>query len=364
MFSQLVSRIIILVLGNLYPAYASFKAVKSKNAREYARWMMYWIVFAIFAVLENFTDIFLSWFPFYYELKILFVVWLLLPTFKGSSFIYRKLLHPYLVKNEQEIDQYIERSKELGSQALVTLGKQGIDVAQRTIAQKGPVWRSVSAQYLDQIMSNRDIDYNAEDQTDSSEVISQRVASRVPSKQRAIPSSTARDQQPQIRHRTNSQGHITQPQSAATGGNYLHPHSTDENIRNHSYVTQTQSLQPDDFIHIERSPNNKNNNNNTKMSNKLASTDVGFNNENEVFEPQQFSNNYVSRQQMNGEYFDNAYLTHDDSIAVDQVQKPISSSATRSNATRSRPGAESYIKKRTQPIVARTISNARPGRNL
>ena len=135
-------------------------------------------------------------------------------------------------------------------------------------------------------------------------------------------------------------GHITQPQSAATGGNYLHPHSTDENIRNHSYVTQTQSLQPDDFIHIERSPNNKNNNNNTKMSNKLASTDVGFNNENEVFEPQQFSNNYVSRQQMNGEYFDNAYLTHDDSIAVDQVQKPISSSATRSNATRSRPGAE------------------------
>ncbi|XP_063715645.1 receptor expression-enhancing protein 1-like isoform X3 [Symsagittifera roscoffensis] len=205
MFSQLVSRIIILVLGNLYPAYASFKAVKSKNAREYARWMMYWIVFAIFAVLENFTDIFLSWFPFYYELKILFVVWLLLPTFKGSSFIYRKLLHPYLVKNEQEIDQYIERSKELGSQALVTLGKQGIDVAQRTIAQKGPVWRSVSAQYLDQIMSNRDIDYNAEDQTDSSEVISQRVASRVPSKQRAIPSSTARDQQPQIRHRTNSQ---------------------------------------------------------------------------------------------------------------------------------------------------------------
>ena len=76
------------------------------------------------------------------------------------------------------------------------------------------------------------------------------------------------------------------------------------------------------------------------MSNNLASTDVGFNNENEVFEPQQFSNNYVSRQQMNGEYFDNAYLTHDDSIAVDQVQKPISSSATRSNATRSRPGAE------------------------
>ena len=30
-----------------------------------------------------------------------------------------------------------------------------------------PLWRSVSAQYLDQIVSNRDIDYNAEEQTNS-----------------------------------------------------------------------------------------------------------------------------------------------------------------------------------------------------
>ncbi|XP_075238887.1 receptor expression-enhancing protein 1-like isoform X2 [Convolutriloba macropyga] len=210
MFSQLFSRVIILVLGNLYPAYASFKAVKSKNAREYARWMMYWIVFALFAVLENFTDIFLSWFPFYYELKIVFVVWLLLPTFKGSSFIYRKLLHPYLVKNEQEIDQYIERSKELGSQALVTLGKQGIDVAQRTLAQKGPLWRSVSAQYLDQIMSSKDIDYSTEDQSDSGSVAGGvgggRGLTTSASNQRVAQSGGGLNAGNNIRQRTNSQG--------------------------------------------------------------------------------------------------------------------------------------------------------------
>lgn len=40
-------------------------------------------------------------FPFYYELKIIFVVWLLSPATKGSSVLYRKFVHPELLKREQ-----------------------------------------------------------------------------------------------------------------------------------------------------------------------------------------------------------------------------------------------------------------------
>ena len=36
-------------LCTLYPAYASFKAVKTKNVKEYVKCMMYWIVFSIFS---------------------------------------------------------------------------------------------------------------------------------------------------------------------------------------------------------------------------------------------------------------------------------------------------------------------------
>lgn len=74
-----------LVFGMLYPAYASYKAVKAKNIREYVsrvpgqllpglqarpdrlahspqvRWMMYWIVFALFMATETFTDLLISW---------------------------------------------------------------------------------------------------------------------------------------------------------------------------------------------------------------------------------------------------------------------------------------------------------------
>ncbi len=49
-----------LLLGTLYPAYASYKAVRTKNVREYVKWMMYWIVFAMFSALETFTDIFVA----------------------------------------------------------------------------------------------------------------------------------------------------------------------------------------------------------------------------------------------------------------------------------------------------------------
>lgn len=44
---------------------------------------------------------FLSRFPFYYELKIAFVAWLLSPYTKGSSLLYRKFVHPTLSSKEK-----------------------------------------------------------------------------------------------------------------------------------------------------------------------------------------------------------------------------------------------------------------------
>ncbi|XP_023246300.1 uncharacterized protein LOC106647699 [Copidosoma floridanum] len=56
----LVYPIFRLVFGTLYPAYASYKAVRTKNVKEYVKWMMYWIVFALFTCAETFTDVFFS----------------------------------------------------------------------------------------------------------------------------------------------------------------------------------------------------------------------------------------------------------------------------------------------------------------
>ncbi|KAM9777928.1 receptor expression-enhancing protein 1 isoform 2-T2 [Neosynchiropus ocellatus] len=129
MVSWIISRLVVLVFGTLYPAYSSYKAVKSKDVREYVKWMMYWIIFALFTTVEVFTDMFLCWIPFYYELKIAFVVWLLSPYTKGSSVLYRKFVHPTLSSKEKDIDDYILQAKDKSYDTLVHYGRKGLNVA-------------------------------------------------------------------------------------------------------------------------------------------------------------------------------------------------------------------------------------------
>lgn len=90
---------------------------------------MYWIIFALFTAVEVFTDMFLCWIPFYYELKIAFVVWLLSPYTKGSSVLYRKFVHPTLSSKEKDIDEYICQAKDKSYDTLVHFGRKGLNVA-------------------------------------------------------------------------------------------------------------------------------------------------------------------------------------------------------------------------------------------
>ncbi|XP_075697246.1 receptor expression-enhancing protein 3 isoform X2 [Rhinoderma darwinii] len=129
MVSWIISKAVVLVFGMLYPAYNSYKAVRTKNVKEYVRWMMYWIVFALYTVTETLADLTISWFPLYYELKIGFVIWLLSPYTRGASLLYRKLLHPLLSRKEKEIDDYIVQAKEKGYETMVNFGKQGLNLA-------------------------------------------------------------------------------------------------------------------------------------------------------------------------------------------------------------------------------------------
>ncbi|KAK6298276.1 hypothetical protein J4Q44_G00313310 [Coregonus suidteri] len=140
MVSWIISRMVVLAFGTLYPAYSSYKAVKTKNVKEYVKWMMYWIVFALFTTVETLTDLFMSWFPFYFELKIAFVIWLLSPYTKGSSVLYRKFVHPTLSNKEKEIDEYITQAKDRSYETMMRFGKRGLNLAATaavTAASKG-----------------------------------------------------------------------------------------------------------------------------------------------------------------------------------------------------------------------------------
>jgi receptor expression-enhancing protein 1/2/3/4 len=157
MVSAVISRVVILIFGTLYPAYASYKAVKTKNVKEYVKWMMYWIVFACFTFVETFADIFIAWLPFYYEIKILFVLWLLSPATKGASILYRKFIHPQLAKREKEIDTYISKASDQGYTALLNLGSKGFNYATNVVLTTAIKGQSKIADHLKKSYSLGDL---------------------------------------------------------------------------------------------------------------------------------------------------------------------------------------------------------------
>ncbi|KAM7389653.1 hypothetical protein PAMP_023616 [Pampus punctatissimus] len=135
------------------------------------KWMMYWIVFALFTTAETATDLLLSWFPFYFELKIAFVIWLLSPYTKGSSVLYRKFVHPTLSNKEKEIDEYIAQAKDRSYETMMRFGKRGLNLAANaavTAATKGQgvlsdKLRSFSMQDLTLINAEDDLGLHTSD---------------------------------------------------------------------------------------------------------------------------------------------------------------------------------------------------------
>lgn len=58
------------VIGFLYPAYASIKAVESSRKDDDTKWLTYWVVFSFITLIEFPAEIILQWIPFYSLIKV------------------------------------------------------------------------------------------------------------------------------------------------------------------------------------------------------------------------------------------------------------------------------------------------------
>ncbi|KAL7321514.1 ER membrane protein DP1/Yop1 [Mucor circinelloides] len=104
-FFNLGAQLLTNAISWIYPAYASFKAIESPNTDDDTQWLTYWTVIGFAQMIEYFSDILLYWFPFYYTFKTLFVLWLILPQFRGAQIAYERFLRPFLLNAQPEIDR-------------------------------------------------------------------------------------------------------------------------------------------------------------------------------------------------------------------------------------------------------------------
>ena len=58
------------VVGFLYPAYMSFKALESKNFDDDKHWLTYWTVYSFLTLFDSLLSIVLSFIPMYQFFKV------------------------------------------------------------------------------------------------------------------------------------------------------------------------------------------------------------------------------------------------------------------------------------------------------
>lgn len=106
------------LIGFVYPAYTSIKAIESPDKRDDTIWLTYWVVYGLFSVVEFFSDIFLFWFPFYYIGKCAFLLWCMAPfSWNGSQLLYTRFIRPFFLKHHSTVDSVVS---DLSGQALST----------------------------------------------------------------------------------------------------------------------------------------------------------------------------------------------------------------------------------------------------
>lgn len=96
-----------LFLGLVYPAWETVRAIESRATADDTQWLTYWLAFAIVEVVEETVWPILQWVKPVWDLtKLLLTAWLVLPQFKGSTWVYESLVRPALHTLRVEIKKF------------------------------------------------------------------------------------------------------------------------------------------------------------------------------------------------------------------------------------------------------------------
>lgn len=100
------------LVGFIYPAYMSFKAIESTDSNDDTQWLTYWVVYSFFTVFNDIVIYFLGFIPFFYILKVALYVWMFHPRTKGAVLVYSKAIRPLLTKYEGKLDRFSNAAEE------------------------------------------------------------------------------------------------------------------------------------------------------------------------------------------------------------------------------------------------------------
>ena len=123
------------LLGTLYPAFWTIKSIENDNLEEQKNWLTYWAVFGSFVLIDMFSPIIVKIIPFYFVLKIIFLIMLFMPGSSVGPIVYNILIKRILGKYEEKLDDAVSKMDDILKQnnkkknKLKNLKNKGIDMS-------------------------------------------------------------------------------------------------------------------------------------------------------------------------------------------------------------------------------------------
>jgi len=143
------------MVGALYPAFESYKALESSDLESLRFWMTYWIVYASINSIECISYYIIVNLPFYYPLKLASLMWLASHSTGGSTYMYQWAIAPTFAAYRERIDDALDQSRATVKHGLrraattalgagVSTGTAGIRTMRRAISLSGSSMTAVA----------------------------------------------------------------------------------------------------------------------------------------------------------------------------------------------------------------------------
>lgn len=84
--------IIVTLVGTVFPIYWSVKAIESPETDDDKQWLTYWVVYSFWRLLDMYSGIILQYIPHYFIIKIVLLIWMMMPNTQGAAIIYNKVI--------------------------------------------------------------------------------------------------------------------------------------------------------------------------------------------------------------------------------------------------------------------------------
>ena len=106
-YLNIFDTIITNLVGTLYPAFWTIKSIEKDDLKEQRNWLTYWIVFGFFVLMDMFSPIIVKFIPIYFVMKIMLLIWLLMPGSYGCIFVYNLIVKKIIRKYENNLQKIV-----------------------------------------------------------------------------------------------------------------------------------------------------------------------------------------------------------------------------------------------------------------